>query len=184
MKNKIRIFVAVELPVAVQKEIERVQHILKASALFEGRFANLQQSHITIKFIGDVMLKDIPSIHTALQDVIFSPSKAQLDRIGIFGTDHIIKVVYLNIVSPELAQLALTIDHQLEPWCMLEVREFVSHVTLARVKKVVDKKALLDFIEGITINPIIFTIDKFVLMESVLTPEGPDYKRLYVYEHS
>ena len=58
---------------------------------------------------------------------------------------------------------------------------FMSHITIARVKSVKDKKRFLEELKNIKLKKINFVIDKFSLMESVLMPEEPEYKIIEEY---
>ena len=55
---------------------------------------------------------------------------------------------------------------------------FMSHITIARVRSVNDRKKFLEELKKIKFKKIGFNIDKFYLMESVLKPNGPEYSIL------
>jgi len=177
--ESVRLFIAILLPSKVQQEVARIEQVLQQADFFEGRYVSPDIAHITMKFIGDVDAEQIPAIHTALQSIQVTPCKAQLDKIDLFAKGDILKVVYLNVVSPELQALAEQFDLALHPW--LEGRIFVNHITLARIKRVADKHVLREMVQQLEVNPIIFIINSFVLMQSVLTPEGPEYTTLFEY---
>ena len=61
-------------------------------------------------------------------------------------------------------------------------REFNCHVTVARIKKVKDKKNFLQKIKELHIKKMKFDADKFSLVKSELTPKGPRYKILEEFE--
>ena len=60
-------------------------------------------------------------------------------------------------------------------------KRFMSHLTIARVKSVKDKKKFLDNLNNIEIPKISFVVDKFKLKKSILTPECPVYETLEEY---
>ena len=51
----------------------------------------------------------------------------------------------------------------------------MSHLTIARIKKIKDKKKFFDELSRIKIKEQKFTIDKFYLMKSELNEKGPVY---------
>jgi len=57
----------------------------------------------------------------------------------------------------------------------------MSHLTIARVKKVKDKKLFLDELKKIKVQNLKFNVDKFYLISSNLRPEGPKYSILGEY---
>jgi len=63
-------------------------------------------------------------------------------------------------------------------------RRFMSHLTIARVKNIQDKKEFLKSIGEIKIEKIRFRVDRFYLMKSELTSEGPGYSVLEEYNLS
>ena len=71
MQKKIRIFVAVELPVEVKREVARIQSVLSEAQLFEGGYVQPDIAHVTMKFIGDVDESDIVQIDHTLKKVGF-----------------------------------------------------------------------------------------------------------------
>ena len=57
----------------------------------------------------------------------------------------------------------------------------MSHLTIARVKRVEDKNKLFDVIKKIEVPKMFFILDKFYLMESVLKKQGSEYNVLEEY---
>lgn len=181
MGNQVRLFVAIDLPEVVKVEIGRMQKLLKSAQCFEGTYTNMQQAHITMKFIGSVQEDQVEPITKALESIMFLSDSAQLNHVGIFGEGDHIKIVYMNVIAPALYALAAVLDEQLLPWCNPEKRDFVSHVTLVRVKNHVNKDCLDEVLNTLKVEPITFEIQSFVLMQSVLTEVGPEYTTLATF---
>ncbi len=179
--NIVRLFVAVDFPSAVLSEVERIQDELRRKKLFEGRFTNPEQVHITIKFIGEVAEDQVAGVETALQRIQLPKMAAQLSGLDVFAVGNKIKIVYLNVVCPPLSQLATHAQEALLPWSEREKRDFVSHATIARVKRVEDKPRLLGAVRTFEVQPLQFTFDEFVLKQSVLSDQGPTYTNVAVY---
>lgn len=175
MENHKRLFVAVEMPQTVVNELKHIQSQLKKQALFSGTFVNPEHTHITVKFIGDVALDQLEAIKNILTTVQCKPMHAQLGSLDVFQKGEFVKIIFLQIVCPELASLAEQIEAVLEPWVAKEERAFVNHLTIARVKQVPDVPKLLDFLHHMKVEPLSFVFDSFVLKESELTPQGPVY---------
>ena len=54
--------------------------------------------------------------------------------------------------------------------------------TIARVRYVGDKNALLDYLESVKPEKIKFKVEKFFLKDSQLFPEGPVYSDIDEYK--
>ncbi len=179
--NFFRLFIAIDMPPAVIDESKRLQKVLQKQDLFGGRFTDEHQMHITLKFIGDVASQDVESVKKLLQKIKFNTLPAHLGPIDVFTRGKYISVIFLPIICPQLIPVVEQINQLLLPWCEKEKRTFTSHITLARVKKVDDVPKLLDAIRCLKITPIEFTIDSFILKQSVLKPTGPIYNDLALY---
>jgi 2'-5' RNA ligase len=60
-------------------------------------------------------------------------------------------------------------------------KSFKAHLTLARVKFVDDKAKFLQQLKEIKTERLTFVVERFVLKESILSPNGPIYKDLAVF---
>ena len=58
---------------------------------------------------------------------------------------------------------------------------FMSHLTIARVKSC-DKEKFLEELRNIEVPKIKFEVEKFYLMKSELSSEGPKYKIIEEYD--
>jgi len=80
-----------------------------------------------------------------------------------------------NKTNPRLGFLAQKIEQSLLQWCQAENRSFVSHATIARIKQLENQERLLGLFRKLSVKPIQFTTDSFVLKESELSAKGPAY---------
>jgi len=174
-KDTVRLFVAVDMPDEVAQEIARVQNIIKQKKLFEGKFVDPAQVHMTLKFIGEVSTEQVPLIEKALLAIEGEALEAQLSSLDVFTAGDRIKIVFLQIICPRLGYLAQKIEQALLQWRKAEKRPFVSHATIARIKWLKDKERLLGLFQKLLVKPIQFTINSFVLKESEFSSEGPVY---------
>ena len=61
-----RAFIALELPKEILEEINRIQGLLKKNNLFAGKFTELENLHLTLKFLGEIDDKHIEDIKRRL----------------------------------------------------------------------------------------------------------------------
>ena len=169
-----RLFIAVDLPESVIGQMIKIQHYFQKKALFEGRYPAPEAMHLTIKFIGEVPTNKVDHIQESLRTIKAVPMRCQLDSINFFGEPRYMKILYVSCSCPGLADLVHTMDELLSDIVPPESRDFSAHLTIARIKHVYDPEALLEAIELCPFEPAIFSIDSFVLKQSVLSSEGPE----------
>jgi len=179
-----RLFIAVDLPESVIGQMVKIQHYFQKKDLFQGRYPAPEAMHLTIKFIGEVPSNKVEHIQNVLRTIKAAPMKCQLDAINFFGEPQYMKVLYVSCSYPGLADLVHTMDDLLSDIVPPESRDFAAHLTIARIKHVVDAQALLEAIELCPFEPVIFSIDSFVLKQSVLSSEGPEHSDIERYQLS
>lgn len=177
-----RLFIAIELPENVKKEINRIQCLLKQKDLFSGNYVDSQHAHLTLTFLGDVDESMIPEIKKRLQSIEYRPMKARLSNLDFFKSRaKTPKVIFINVECPELVDLAKQIDDALSGLFAPESRPFVTHVTIARIKGICDYAAFSDFIKTVNVESLEFDITSFIIKSSILTSNGPIYSDIEIY---
>lgn len=180
-KGLLRLFVAIDMPESVKQEIHRMQSILMEDDLFVGPFVNYDTAHLTLQFIGYVDHAGLAPVKKLLRSVSFKTINAKLGRVGYFDSNGSIKVIWLEVIGDGIAALAEDIEKVLSFGVPSEKKEFVSHVTLARVKSVEKPVLLKEKISEIKAEPISFTISEFVLKRSIMGRGGSIYMDLEKY---
>jgi len=178
-ENKIRCFIAIDLQREAINSIKDIQKLLKKQSLFNGNFTEPENLHLTLKFLGEIDEGKIGEVKKKLKEIKFDEFEARLGEIGVFSK-RFIKIVWIKLNGKGIFDLQKQIDEKLSGLFPEEDR-FMSHITIARVKGVGDKKALLDYVQKIKTKNIKFKIDKFFLKKSELSPEGPVYEDLGSY---
>ncbi|MGY4884700.1 MAG: RNA 2',3'-cyclic phosphodiesterase [Nanobdellota archaeon] len=170
-----RTFISIKLPTKILMNIKEIQEKLPE---FLGKKTELKNLHLTLKFLGEVSSDKIEEIKLKLRNIKFNRFEADIGNIGFFDnpTQGIIWLGISNCNS-----LQKEIDNSLEKLFNNEKR-FMGHLTIARVKKINDKKKFLESLKKIEIPKMFFIVDKFYLMESMLKKEGPDYKNIEEYD--
>jgi len=169
-----RCFIGIDLSVEATKEIERLQKIIKLH--FVGKITSSKNLHLTLKFLGEIEDATLNKVKKKLSAIEHQSFELTLNGLGVFS-QQFIKMVWVKVSTVSLQPL---IDNYLKDIFEPEHR-FMSHITIARVKKIADKHSFIKLINNTTINKIIFTIREFYLKESILTNEGPIYKVIEKY---
>ncbi|MCD6179559.1 MAG: RNA 2',3'-cyclic phosphodiesterase [Bacteroidales bacterium] len=177
-----RLFLAI--PIKPNSQLLRQRRFLMSNLTEEKiNWVKEDKLHLTLKFIGKTQAKQIPEIIKAIKNCVknFNSFQMSLERIGIFGSNYHARVVWVGIGENEqLRALQGSIVQELETIGFNGDRQnFVPHFTLGRIKKIRNKdhfKRVMERTEKGFIQEV--KVDDFVLLESVLTAEGPIYKTI------
>lgn len=172
---KKRLFVAIDVPEPVIKHIQSLQHALVAHHLFEGRLTKPEHMHLTLKFIGEVDEATHQRVQEKLRSIVFPSLQACLGKLGMFSVKGHPSIIWVSLEGEGIAPLERAIEEVLGDLVPHEAREFVSHLTIARVKSVPDIPKLQQYLEQAVVSCQPFTITEFVLKDSVLSDDGPYY---------
>lgn len=179
-----RAFIALDLSREAVEEIGKIQDKIKKENekenLFIGKLTEPENLHLTLKFFGEVDEKVIEEAGKRLREIKFKEFEAEISEIGVFS-EKFIKIIWVKLDGKEVFDLQKEIDEKLKELFDKEQR-FMSHVTIARVKNVREKKKLIEFLNKIPLKKVRFRVRSFVLRKSELFPEGPVYSDLEEYE--
>lgn len=180
MEEKIRTFVSLDLPQEISNEIKNIQNKIKKQNLFIGKLTEPENLHLTLKFLGEIDKNTLEKVKEKLKEVKINEFEASLGEAGIFS-EKFIRIIWIKIEGKEVLEFQKQIDKRLEGMFEKEFR-FMGHITLARIKKVSDRKALVDYIKDIKPKNLKFKVSEFFLKKSTLMPEGPVYNVLEEYK--
>jgi len=168
-----RLFIAISLSSEIIEHIRDIQKKLPQNATFSIE----KQPHITIKFLGETTPTDATKTQEELSNVRFQSFQAKLNGIGLF-TD---KVIWAGIEPHNhFEELRKNVDTSLKT-IFPKDEKFHPHITLARIKKILDEEEFKKSINNIKVKDLNFIVDKFVLIQSIIDSNGTTYKELAVY---
>ncbi len=181
--EKTRCFIALDLPKEITNHLKKIQTLIKKKSLFIGKFTEPENLHLTLKFLGEINQEEIEKVHEKLNKIKFNEFETELKEVGVFSSKYKknIKMIWIKVGGKNISDLQKQVDNSLKNLFKPEIR-FMSHITIARVKKVFDKKTLIEYLKKIKPIKIKFKINEFYLKESELFPEGPIYKNLEKYK--
>ncbi|MFC1698136.1 RNA 2',3'-cyclic phosphodiesterase [Nanoarchaeota archaeon] len=112
-----------------------------------------------------------------LKNVEFPKFTLTLDTIGVFPSPSRINVVWIDVKEKQMVnELQKSIDDYMLNLGFENETKFYPHITVARVKFLINKREFKDKIDNIKIQPLKFEINSFKLYKSTLTQEGPIYE--------
>ena len=182
--EQIRSFIAIELPQNVKNELTQLEDELESPDHRFVKWVNPRAIHLTLKFLGNVPLKQIPEISNAIERASkgIPPLHLQIASLGVFPNANRPRVLWVGIKgeTDSLQGLQRKIDSALVSLGFTEEkRPFTPHLTLARVREgasIIDRKGFGELVMSINFeskHPI--SVEALNLIKSQLTPEGAIY---------
>jgi len=175
-KKLTRVFICLEFPDPVIKEIARLQEVL-SNKIFTGKMTELENLHLTFKFLGEIDDETIEKVKRRLDNIKFDVFEAKLGELGTFSFNGKPKIVWTKVNGDGIWALQKKIDEELKDLFELKER-FMSHMTLARIKYVKDGKNFSDYVKNIVGKEIKFNVTGFKLKSSELSRTGPIYREI------
>jgi RNA 2',3'-cyclic 3'-phosphodiesterase len=185
--EKIRSFIAIELPQEVKLALARLQDQLKSGGGAPVKWVDPEIMHMTLKFLGNIDTGIIGKVTAALEEACrgVHPFPLGLSGLGVFPNPRRVQVVWVGLRGEveKLGQLQKRIDTSLDHLGFkAELRPFTPHLTLARVREQAtpeEKQVLGQLVSGTTWEGSVnFNVAAVHLMRSQLTREGPIYTRI------
>ena len=183
LEKKIRTFIAFELPADIIRLMEKLQSRLQQHAL-ELRWVRPRNSHLTLKFLGEILPDTVASIGAAMQDAAQGrqPMELFVQGLGLFPGIRKPRVLWAGLggMVDRLVQMQSRLEEVLEPLGFdRELRPFLAHLTLGRIKGRIDGRRLLQAIQDAgQFAPAAFQARELVLLQSELRPQGARYTAL------
>lgn len=175
-----RLFVAIELPTEIQQKLDIAEKHFKRFAR-DAKWVRVQGIHLTLKFLGYVEPARISAIEEALSHQCgVPPFVVEAKGCGFFPNSRRPAVFWVGVHAEPLAPLQQAI---VEAMAALgfekEKRPFSAHLTLARFRDPHGLIPLAQEVEKYNEGSYgKFLVSEFVLFESILHPQGAEYRAL------
>ncbi len=174
-----RLFVAIKI-IPTDAFIEIYEQMLDVFHYDKISWANPDNLHITIKFLGDTEQGKIESISEILEECSgqYEAFDIHIEEVGIFGSKYDPRVIWFGIRENDtLMKLSENIINKLESIGYERDRQnFRPHLTIGRVKQISNKKNFqknINLFKGLKIQ--CSRIDNFALYESILKQTGAEH---------
>ncbi|MHC1572827.1 MAG: RNA 2',3'-cyclic phosphodiesterase [Candidatus Syntropharchaeales archaeon] len=184
MSDKIRAFIAVDMPIEIQTAIRDLQQGLNISGV---KPVNPSLIHVTLKFLGETPQKKIEKICRVLDSIDVPRFEVHVKGVGVFPKLKNPRVVWVGLEDDSnLQQIVGMLEEDLSKLGFeRERKKFSSHLTIARVKRAGKEEQLMvaDFVRNNSdFNAGTVLINEVKLKKSVLTPQGPIYSDIHTKE--
>ena len=183
----IRTFVAVGLDEELRSGISAVAERVKKLAP-NVKWVAPANLHVTLKFLGSVREDRIVRAQAAMDEVAgeFAAFEMSVSGLGVFPSPRRPRVVWVGIETGREQLIALgkaVEDRLVKAGFKKEDKPFKSHITIGRVREGRPVDGLVEALEGTDAAELgVQRVDSVIVMESVLRPEGPEYKPISVHK--
>lgn len=176
-----RVFCAVDLPqqsrMRVMEHIARLRTSLPRVQASWSREVNV---HLTLKFLGEIPKTSASAFSEAVSRAVegFAAFPIVLERTGMFPSRREPRVLWIGISDSEgrLAELHSRLEAE-SARCGFpkEPRPFHPHLTLARLRKPGDARAVVQAHERLVFDPEEIGVSEVVVIRSELSIAGSKY---------
>ena len=181
----IRSFLAIELdPELVPKILDVQKEFKKTNSNI--KYVPSQNMHFTLTFFGNIDFNMVEDISAAVLKVIknYSSFDLNIKKCGCFPNKNVIKVLWLGLdEGSPIKDIQKDLDKEFRKLGFKKEKNFISHLTIGRVKSPKNKNEIrntIEKLEDVEIGQM--TVSKICLKKSTLTPQGPIYEDIKVFE--
>jgi len=187
--ERLRLFVAIDLPEDVRESLGGLQADLRRHDLPGLRWTRPEGVHLTLKFLGETPATSLAAIESALARAVRGvPSfRLALGAPGTFGGRRGPRVLWVDVEGelPPLQRLQAAVERELAAVGFApEEREFSPHLTLARVPQPPPPglaERLSRALAAVAAARDEFEATELLLMRSSLQPGGAVYSRVAAF---
>ena len=174
-----RLFVAVDLPDTIKKQLEALRHgIPDAKWVPEGN------AHLTLAFLGEISDADLGDIGLALGRISHTSFDLKIRSVDVFGNARRPRVLWAGIQSnSDLEALQQKVCNALgQAGFSLEERRFRPHITLARIHMSPYERVRSFLTDHSLFCLPEFEISSFTLFSSHLAHSGAIYTEEFSFD--
>lgn len=186
--EKLRLFVAIELPDYAKEELGKLQEKLLKAGLDGLKWVSPDSLHITLKFLGYTELVKVEAISEKLDFLSrqFNPFDIGFKGLGVFPALSRAQVLWVGLTG-ELGRLQMLAGEVEESMIKLgfqpEKRRFTPHLTLARARQQITpdvQRSIASVVSSMSFSPsVLVRVASISLMSSQLSYGGATYSRLH-----
>ena len=185
--EKIRAFIAIELPDEVKRALTQLQDKMKSGSQTTVRWTKPEDTHLTLQFLGDIDSALTGKITAAISEAVRGthPFRLGINGMGVFPDPARVRIIWVGLAG-DLKILGQLQKHVTSALTTLgfaaEIRPFTPHLTLGRVRDNAGplERQNLGRLVGSLVNESEsrFSINSVYLFKSKLTPLGPVHTRI------
>ena len=183
--SQVRAFLGIDLDDDLKPKINKIIRQFKQIDT-RIKYVELANLHLTLKFFGDIDTNGLDLLEEAIANVLadFNAFNIKIKGCGAFPNNNHIKVIWVGIDDDSIIRdLHDKLDKEFVRLGFDKDRKFSTHLTIGRMKSAKNKdkvKSVIEEFADIEIGEM--EVSKISLKKSTLTPQGPIYEDLTVFE--
>lgn len=176
-----RCFIGIKIPQEVRQKIEGIQEYFSGTKS-KIKWVELENFHITLRFIGQVSEENICNVKKAVQrsSNFFSPFQTNLTEVGCFPNIRRPRVLWVGIGNFDyLSEMAISLNEELHrEGFPKDKRKPHPHITIGRVKKLKKAGFFKERMQKADIPNLFWRVEQLEVFKSILTEKGPIYESI------
>lgn len=183
--SQVRAFLAIDLDDDLKPKINKVIKEFKGIDT-KIKYVELTNLHLTLKFFGDIDTNGLQLLKDTIANVVsdFKPFNIKIKGCGAFPNNNHIKVIWVGINDDAVIKdLHAKLDAEFVKLGFDKDKKFSTHLTIGRMKSAKNKAKVKSIIEEhseVEIGDM--EVSAISLKKSTLTPSGPIYEDLEIFE--
>jgi 2'-5' RNA ligase len=186
MQKEIRTFVAIKIVVGeeIKNQLDDFKQIFKSDKI---RWVDPDNFHLTLRFIGNTTREQLYSLVDGFEEVVKTIEcfPLRIKGSGYFNSKGKPRVVFVKIDDSEpLIALVKAIEQVVVEYGFNEeLKSFRPHLTLGRIKHLDSRTKFYSIVEELKdLSYQNVDVSEFVIYQSILKPEGPEYKPIKTFK--
>ena len=138
--------------------------------------------HFTWRFFGDTPISKLDNMHIELEGLEFSPFSIEIKGVSAFPNIQRPRVIWVGVAQNAdlMSNLKRQTDETLGNLGYPRDKKFTPHATIARVRAVRDRDAIVKNLESLDSEPVgAMIVNAIRMTKSTLTPSGAIYNTLW-----
>ncbi|MEK6954357.1 MAG: RNA 2',3'-cyclic phosphodiesterase [Candidatus Micrarchaeota archaeon] len=178
-----KLFFAIEMPEEVNYKLRETLIELKKADL-SASISKYHQLHLTLVFLGEKTQEEVEKIVEEARAVKMGKFPLSIESAGFFPSEEYVRVFWAGAID-ENGELKLLHSKLCKALGVAPEKEFMGHVTLARIKARRNLNKLIEIKKKIENGGFgEFEVEEFVLMKSEIGTNGTEYSKVESFKLS
>jgi 2'-5' RNA ligase len=185
---KKRIFIAVDISEEARRKVAAyIEQMRREFKELRVGWERAEKLHLTLKFLGDTDENLLERLNKIAENIAgkIENFKLKLAETGVFPSPRNARVLWIDVKGEKgsLAEINRLLENECEKLGFKrEKRDFVPHLTIARIREPHKSRELAAKHLQNEFEPVEFEVGEIVIYESRLQPAGSIYKKISSFE--